>query len=183
MAYLPFVRGPISGSYTAPYYYVHGYNGTDINTAKSTYTYSTYGVLYNWTAAMQGEVSSDANPSGVQGVCPDGWHLPSHIEWDILINYLGGVDVAEGKLIESGTAHWPSPNIGATNESGFTGLPGGFRNTSGIFSYLTQTAFWSTVEAGTSRAIKIQLSSDHVGQIQIGTIDKPMGYSVRCIKD
>jgi uncharacterized protein (TIGR02145 family) len=83
----------------------------------------TYGALYNWAAAMNGEASSDFNPSGVQGICSTGWHLPSSSEWSTLIAYLGGTSIAGGKLKETGTAHWSSPNTGANNESGFTALP------------------------------------------------------------
>ncbi len=104
----------------------------------STANRDTYGGLYTWAAAMNGAASSDANPSGVQGVCPDGWHLPSDAEWKELEMFLGmsqaeaddtgwrGTDEG-GKLKEAGTTHWNSPNTGATNESGFTALPGGCR--------------------------------------------------------
>jgi uncharacterized protein (TIGR02145 family) len=79
-----------------------------------------YGRLYTWAAAMNGESSSNSVPSGVQGVCPDGWHLPSDAEWTVLTDYLGGESVAGGKMKEAGTVHWNSPNTGATNSSGFT---------------------------------------------------------------
>ncbi len=85
----------------------------------------TYGGLYNWAAAMNGAAGSDANPSGIQGACPDGWHLPSDAEWTVLSDYLGGGGVAGGKMKEAGTVLWDSPNTGATNESGFSALPAG----------------------------------------------------------
>lgn len=127
LRYLPSVVGPDTGSedVAGSYYYVYGYNGTDISEAKATENYDTYGVLYNWSAAMNGEESSEDNPSGVQGICPAGWHLPSKAEWTELTDYLGGGSVAGGKLKEIGTTHWSSPNTGATNETGFTALPGG----------------------------------------------------------
>jgi uncharacterized protein (TIGR02145 family) len=81
LKYLPSVVGPGTGSNSEAYCYVYGYDGTSISAAKATENYATYGVLYNWTAAMNGAESSDANPSGVQGICPDGWHLPSDAEW------------------------------------------------------------------------------------------------------
>jgi uncharacterized protein (TIGR02145 family) len=127
LKYLPSVVGPGTGSETTPYYYVYGYDGTNVTDAKATSNYTTYGVLYNWPAAMAGSASSNANPSGVQGVCPAGWHLPSDAEWTELTDYLGGKSVAGGKLKETGTTHWASPNTGATNETGFTALPGGYR--------------------------------------------------------
>ena len=71
---------------------------------------------------MQGAASSISNPSGVQGVCPEGWHLPSDGEWTQLTDYLGGVSIACGKLKETDTTHWDSPNRNATNESGFTAM-------------------------------------------------------------
>ena len=74
---------------------------------------------------MNGAGNSNANPSGVQGVCPVGWHLPSKAEWDELIANLGGASIAGGKMKEEGTDHWFDPNTGANNESGFTALPGG----------------------------------------------------------
>ena len=92
-----------------------------------------YGGLYTWAAAMNGQSSSIANPSQVQGICPDGWHLPSDAEWTQLFNFLGGTSVAGGKLKEAGTINWSSPNTGATNESGFTALPSGLRYPDGGF--------------------------------------------------
>ncbi len=82
----------------------------------------TYGGLYQWDEVMQYSTNE-----GVQGICPIGWHVPTDAEWAVLVNELGGVSIAGGKLKEIGTAHWISPNTGATNESGFTGLPGGYR--------------------------------------------------------
>ena len=98
LKYLPSVVGSGTGSETTPYYYVYGYDGTNVPDAKATDNYATYGVLYNWTAAMNGEASSKTNPSGIQGVCPAGWHLPSDAEWTELTDYLGGRSVAGGKL-------------------------------------------------------------------------------------
>ena len=74
---------------------------------------ATYGYLYDWATA--------------KNVCPLGWHLPSDTEWKVLIDYLGGESVAGGKMKESGTTHWESPNLGATNESAFWALPSGIR--------------------------------------------------------
>jgi len=79
LAYLPAVSPSTISSNIEKYYYVYNYQGVDINEAKATSFFSTYGVLYNWPAAMNGHASSSANPSGVRGVCPDGWHLPSKL--------------------------------------------------------------------------------------------------------
>src|SRR5690606_33259564 len=75
-----------------------------------------YGKLYNWYAV-----------NDPRGLAPVGWHIPSDSEWTILTDYLGGFEVAGGKMKETGTTHWANPNIGADNSSGFTGLPGGYR--------------------------------------------------------
>ncbi len=130
----------------------------------STANRDTYGGLYTWAAAMNGAAGSDANPSGVQGVCPDGWHLPSDAEWKELEMFLGmsqaeaddtgwrGTDEG-GKLKEAGTTHWNSPNTGATNESGFTALPGGIRYVDGSFSNMGYGAdFWASAEGDAAGA-------------------------------
>src|SRR5690554_4910948 len=144
LAYLPSVNMVADGSEDAAgsYYYVYGYDGTNVADAKATDNYATYGVLYNWTAAMDGEASSTTNPSGIQGVCPAGWHVPSDAEWTELTDYLGGTSVAGGKLKETGTTHWKSPNTGATNETGFTALPGGYRHLYGAFSNIGYDGYW-----------------------------------------
>src|SRR5574344_846107 len=147
LKYLPSVVRPRTGSKTTPHYYVYGYNGTNVTDAKATANYNTYGVLYNWPAAMNGAASSTTNPSGVQGVCPDGWHLPSNAEWTELTDYLGGTSYVGGKLKETGTTHWQSPNTGATNETGFTALPGGYRHNNGSFNDVGHDGdWWSATE-------------------------------------
>ena len=115
---------------------MYDYDGINVAEAKSTADYRTYGVLYNWSAAMNGAATSNTTPSDVQGVCPSGWHLPSDAEWKQLEMYLGmtrqqadeygwrGTDEG-GKMKHPGTEYWGSPNTGATNSSGFTALPGG----------------------------------------------------------
>jgi uncharacterized protein (TIGR02145 family) len=148
-----------TGSQTIAYYYVYRYNGTNVSEAKATENYQTYGVLYNWPAAMAGMTSSSSNPSRVQGVCPTGWHLPSDAEWTELIDYLGGGEVAGGKLKETGTTHWESPNTGATNETGFTALPGGFRNYDGNFLNIGYNGlWWSATENGASSAMACDMN-------------------------
>jgi len=153
LAYLPSVSPSSAGSETSPYYYVYDYQGTDVSAAKATSNYQTYGVLYNWTAAMNGEASSNSVPSGVQGACPAGWHLPSDAEWTVLTDHLGGTSVAGGKMKETGTIHWYSPNTGATNSSGFTAFPAGGRYYNGSFYNLRFIAlFWSSTEDNSSYA-------------------------------
>ena len=188
LAYLPSVVGPATGSEdagneTVAFYYVYGYDGTDVAAAKATANYQTYGVLYNWKAAMNGAASSDSNPSGVQGVCPEGWHLPSDAEWTTLTTYLGGESVAGGKMKEAGESHWTSPNTGATNESGFTALPGGYRDGSGKFySIGLYGGWWSSTEGGTNYAWSRTLYYS-IGNVYRGTNSKELGFSVRCVRD
>src|SRR5574344_670616 len=181
LAYLPRVNMVADGSEDAAgsYYYVYGYDGTNVADAKATANYNTYGVLYNWTAAMDGEASSTTNPSGVQGVCPDGWHLPSDAEWTELTDYLGGTSDAGGKLKETGTTHWNSPNTGATNETGFTALPGGGRSNKGAFDYIGSYGYWwSATESGTNGAW-LRGMGYNGGSVGRGYNGKELGFSVR----
>jgi uncharacterized protein (TIGR02145 family) len=90
------------------------------NNNEATYKAS-YGALYNWYTL------------NTRNLCPTGWHVPTDDEWTAMITFLGGGSIAGGKLKETGTTHWLSPNTGATNESGYTLLPGGYRNVLGTF--------------------------------------------------
>jgi uncharacterized protein (TIGR02145 family) len=183
LKYLPSVVGQATGSITTPYYYVYGYNGTVIADAKATSNYSTYGVLYNWPAAMNGAASSTTNPSGVQGICPTGWHLPSDAEWTQLTDYLGGTSVAGGKLKETGTTHWNSPNTGATNETGFTALPGGGRSDNGAFGNVGNDGYWwSATDYSTNFVWGRRMSYDYTSVFN-SSANKELGFSVRCVKD
>jgi uncharacterized protein (TIGR02145 family) len=149
----------------------------------STTNRDKYGGLYTWAAAMNGSGSSDVNPSGVQGVCPDGWHLPSHAEWVALSDFLGGENVAGGKLKEESTANWTDPNTGATNESGFSAVPSGFRRDDGSFmGQGGEGTFWTATE-------KDALSSRHTALVYDSRelflyLDglKVIGASVRCVE-
>ena len=129
---------------------------------------ATYGALYTWAAAMNGAASTTTNPSGIQGVCPTGWHLPSDAEWTVLTDYLGGGSVAGGKLKEAGTMHWISPNTGATNETGFTALPGGYRDFYGAFSSIGGYGLWW------SATVYYVFRNYYI---------KQDGFSVRCVRD
>ncbi len=131
-----------------------------------------YGKLYNWYA-----INNSSN------IAPAGWHVPTDAEWQTLVTYLGGYTVAGGKMKEVGTAHWNSPNTGATNESGFTALPAGFRYINGVFYQMGGYAFfWSSTEANSSAAWDHYVVS--AGAEASGSFDlKRHGFSVRCIKD
>lgn len=153
-----------------------------------------HGALYNWTAAMNGEPGNDNNPSMVQGVCPAGWHLPSDEEWKELEVYLGmsrmeadkevwrGSDEG-GKLKLEGTEIWAEPNTGATNESGFSGIPGGYRQTSGKYSFLDCYAvYWTTTPYDEESAWHRNLLCDYE-QVYRYHYSKGGGFSVRCMKN
>ena len=131
-----------------------------------------YGKLYNWYTTL-GDT-----------LCPTGWGVPTNAEWTTLTTYLGGGSVAGGKMKSIGTAYWNSPNVGATNESGFSGLPGGFRYRVGSFYGIRDGAvFWSASEIVDNYAWNRNLYFDvgFVDWVQI--IDKSGGASVRCLRD
>lgn len=142
---------------------------------------SVYGALYNWYAVNTGKL------------CPDGWHVPSHTEWIVLSDFLGGdtetyleSSTAGGKLKETGVEHWTSPNVGATNETGFTALPGGMRISTGEFWKINlYGGWWTSTESGTmayARTIN-NYRSDLINWGNSASNSKYEGMSVRCLKD
>lgn len=201
LAYLPYVNSPDWGSSELPAYYVYDYAGTDVNAAKATNNYSIYGVLYNWPAAMDGGQSSNTVPSGVQGICPDGWHLPSDEEWKLLegeVDSQFGYPDAEwdnqgyrgsdggGNMKEIGTTHWSIPNAGATNISFFTALPAGRRINNipvGVFVNISSSVYFWTSNGGTTSDYyyrTLSKNSSTIGRFDDGYDE---GFSVRCLKD
>lgn len=133
---------------------------------------TTYGALYNWYAINTGKL------------CPSGWHVPTETEWETLIAFLGGKEIAGGKLKESGTIHWASPNGGADNSSGFTALPSGFRDSDfyGTFHSpkIGMDGYWW---ADTDTATYYYLNSVNSRIFIDDNDNKSYGISVRCIKD
>jgi uncharacterized protein (TIGR02145 family) len=130
-----------------------------------------YGRLYNWYAATDS-----------RNIAPEGWHVPSDDEWDILVTHLGGVYDAGAKLKEIGTSHWKDPNSGATNESGFTALPAGLRNWAGGFEYIIWgCGFWSTDFAGDDATV--QLLDYNTTDVYAAQENHRSGRSIRCIRD
>ncbi|MFM1874649.1 MAG: hypothetical protein RL266_386 [Bacteroidota bacterium] len=133
---------------------------------------TTYGKLYNWYAV-----------NDPRGLAPDGWHIPSDLELTTMIDFLGGKEVAGGKMKTTGTEHWLSPNEDATNASGFSGLPGGRLDDNIGFGRLKEEGHWwsstaHSVPFAWSQAIAYSsdASSRLYGQ-------KRNGNSVRCVKD
>jgi uncharacterized protein (TIGR02145 family) len=133
---------------------------------------TTYGKLYNWYAV---------NDS--RGLAPTGWHIPSEVEWNTLTTFLGGDAVAGGAMKETGITHWITPNTGATNSSGFTGLPGGGRDDRGEFSVIENDGYWwssTEVDATYARSRYLGFYGSLIG----GTsTTKRIGFSVRCLRD
>jgi len=141
------------------------------------------------------ENSSGANPSGMKGICPKGWHLPSDAEWKQLEMHLGmsrvEADTAKrlrgtdegGKLKESGKTHWMQPNKGAINSSGFSAIPAGYRDLHGdLCDWGDYGYFWSTTKNSSNDAWFRGLYYNHE-YIERGNGSGKYGLSVRCIRD
>lgn len=133
----------------------------------------TYGRLYTWYAVTDS-----------RNVCPTGWHIPSDAEWTVLTTFLGGEAAAGGKLKEDGTAHWLTPNTGATNETGFKAVPSGSRSGFGIFEGLgVQALFWSSTEKNPGWAIDRGIGTTSSEITGLFPSNKYDGLAVRCLKD
>lgn len=134
-----------------------------------------FGALYNWNA-----VSDSRN------IAPVGWHVATDSDWTTLTNYLGGENVAGGKLKEIGLSHWKSPNTEATNSTGFTALPGGFRLQDGINMAFLRISdiggWWSATEDINDKAWSRYMGYDHSTVVRYNDYKKS-GFSVRCVKD
>ena len=142
-----------------------------------------YGKLYNWFAVVGiYDAASLANATLRKKLAPTGWHVPTDSEWTTLTDCLGGQAVAGGKMKETGTAHWIS-NLYATNSSGFTSLPGGFRNYNGTFDHIGYHGNWlSSSEQNTSNVWMISSVNDN-SYAGSSYCLKRNGLSVRCLRD
>jgi uncharacterized protein (TIGR02145 family) len=171
--------GQIWSSRTTGARTVNGHNAINL---------ATYGYLYNWYAV-----------SDIKGLCPNGWHVPFDGDWTVMIQsldpsqlvnnenvfiFLGTQStIVGGKLKKTGTTYWSSPNTGATNEIGFSILPGGNRNSVGSFSNIRNGAlFWSASVVNSKYAWRRSLSYNDGGVARFFN-DKQDGFSVRCLKD
>lgn len=193
LKYLPSVVGPGTDSYSVSYYYVYGYDGTSVIDAKASTNYDIYGVLYNQPAAMDGASSNDLNPSGVQGACPDGWHLPSNSEWKELEMSLGmsleeadntgyrGTD--QGSRMAGNYEMWPDGwlrNSGAFGSSGFNALPGGYIYFN-VFSSINYAGGWWSATAYTEQIYrKLEYSTS---KVLLTNDNFRYGHSIRCVRD
>jgi uncharacterized protein (TIGR02145 family) len=191
LAWLPAVSPSGKGSDSVKYYYVYGYEDSLVSPAKNTANYKLFGVLYNWPAAMNEGSKSLSVPGAVQDVCPSGWHVPRDEEWKMLESFLGmsqeetdsiylrsSGDVGE-KLKSS--LGWYNESNGS-NASGFTTLPGGYRNLHGSFDKQGDYAlFWSATLSDTAVWYR-SLSYNDSGVFRLMTLQSH-GFSVRCVKD
>lgn len=132
-----------------------------------------FGKLYNWYA-------TDNN----RKICPEDWHIPTNQEWETLIDHLGGANEAGGKMKETGTDFWLTPNLDATNESGFSGLPGGIRVADGSFFNIGYSGDWigsSRENVDSVKIYRLWYNDSNVYSFGIDGFGKESGYSVRCI--
>lgn len=161
-----------------------------------------FGGLYEWTNMMNGSTTCNGDatcPScttPVQGLCPAGWHVPSHYEWTTLEKNVGtnpgafpydetttgwlGTDEG-GNLKQTGTTNWTTPNTGSTNTSGFLALPGGNSSSGSFYSVGTNGNWWSATESG-GNAWRRNLRYTEARVLRF-TDNKANGFSVRCVKD
>jgi len=157
---------------------------------------NTYGRLYDWAAVMQGESSSSSNPSGVKGVCPDGWHVPSDEEWEELEMQLGmsqseadkiGIrGTNEGSKLAGNASLWEDGDLENNSEfgtSGFTALPGGFRSSKdNLLGVGTSGGWWSSTERSSASAWRRYLYYG-LSSVYRKDYDKDYGVLVRCVRD
>ncbi len=131
-----------------------------------------YGKLYNWYAV-----------NDPRGLAPEGWHVPGDQEWLELSLSLGGDLVSGGKLKESGTSHWTTPNTGATNSSGMSLLPGGYRGDGGAFENIGINGIWWSSTGNVASDAYCRFLSYMNTNFFIDDAALRSGYSVRCIRD
>jgi uncharacterized protein (TIGR02145 family) len=132
---------------------------------------ATYGALYNWYTLEN------------DNLCPAGWHVPANEEWMTLTTYLDSEKLAGGQLKEAGTTHWESPNTGATNETGFTALPGGSRDNFGDFNYIGYIGYWWTSSQVGGTNAWPRFMTYNSSSVDRFPNNKKNGFSVRCMKD
>lgn len=173
------IGDPAVGSATDPHYYVYGYNG-GAQGPEDLQQFTLSGILYNWAAALNDETGSNANPSGVQGICPDGWHLPSEAEWQELIAYVGA---NPGNKLKD-PLWWASGDTSYTNEFGFTARPGGVRQSAfPYYANMFNSGHWLTsniVDAANLRGVTI---TDTGSAVTFVNAPKEFAGSVRCVKN
>ena len=131
-----------------------------------------YGKLYNWYAV-----------NDPRGLAPQGWHIPTDAEWTTLGTLLGGDAVAGGKMKTTGTTRWNTPNTSATNESGYAGLPGGYRFYNGAFYSVGVNGYWWSATEYDSSSAWTRGLGDYDGTLYRDATNEKSGFSVRCLRD
>ena len=184
LAYLPGVSPPHIGADSLPFFYVFRFEGSSVAAAKSWDFFAPYGVFYNWTSAMNGALGPDSLQTFVQGICPDGWHLPSDEEWDLLVNYLGGEFTAGNRMKSTkGWNTFEKTSGNGDNSSGFNAIAAGGRQNSGVFYNLGFNAlFWSSTSLDKSSAWYRYLGYYHSGVYRYFS-NMGYGFSVRCVRN
>ena len=142
-----------------------------------------YGYLYNWYAAKGIYTTGNIASTDTLNICPSGWHVPTDAEWTTLTTDIGGESVAGGKMKSVGTAYWNSPNTGATNESGFSALPGSFRDSDGSFRFIGNYAYFLSATQSTSSNAWNRNLNTYNGNVGKDNYNKSVGASVRCLRD
>jgi uncharacterized protein (TIGR02145 family) len=132
------------------------------------------GALYNWFAL-------DEAANGGKNICPTGWHVPTDAEWTEMISFIGDDKTAGGKLKEADTIHWQSPNSGASNESGFTALPGGGRYYEGTFNGAGRIGGWWSSTELFSWSARGRFLYNNFSLVYRGSGSKNDGFSIRCL--
>jgi uncharacterized protein (TIGR02145 family) len=149
---------------SSPAYAIYNNNAT---------TGQTYGKLYNYYVV-----------SDNRGICPNGWRVPSKQAFDSLINYLGGSQIAGGRMKESGTNHWNSPNTGATNQSLFNALPNGLKMETGTFQDLGNILYlWSSFSDNPNSAFRLNLFYNDATANTLYGANKNAGLGIRCLRN
>lgn len=192
LAYFPKVNPNSDTSSVDKRYYVYEYEGSDVIAAKNTENYQKFGVLYNWPAAMNGGIASNAVPSGIQGACPSGWHLPSDNEWLILEKTLGMSEaelaIETGAYRSSGSVDKKllSPSVGEDDiligQSGFNALLGGLILRGKGTALNRAPYFWVATSFNDNKAV-IRFISPGRGIYRNPSASLSLGQSVRCVKD
>ena len=142
----------------------------------------TYGRLYDWATAMSNSASSAANPSGVQGICPSGWHLPSDAEWTALTNYVG---TNAGTKLKATSGWYSIYSIGnnGTDTYGFSALPGGFGTSSGIFDNVGNGGYWWSATESNASGAYYRAMGYSGATVSRGYDFMSYLYSIRCLQD
>jgi uncharacterized protein (TIGR02145 family) len=141
-----------------------------------------YGRLYDWETVMNGASSSSSSPSGVQGICPVGWHVPSDAEWETLVNFAGGSSTAGTQLKSTTGWNTNSGHVPGTDSFGFSALPGGFGYGSNFGSVGSRGYWWSATENGAAGARYRVMYWDDSG-VNTFWVSKASLNSVRCLQD